>query len=238
MKNLAIFILTVFVFSAYGQGNSTSGFKKIQVGINISPDLCFRILKNNDGSSSSENIVHFRDSIETIKMGYTTGLNVCFNLNKTIGLETGIQYSDKGYQTIVTEFVSIQPDPNIPEKVRFIYHFHYIDIPLKANFTLGNKKVRFLTSIGIVSNIFIKETQTEILYFTDRKEKEKDPTGYEYNKINLSAAISAGIDYKINSRMNLRIEPIFRYGILKINDTPVTGYLWNAGLNIGYYFGI
>lgn len=38
--------------------------------------------------------------------------------------------------------------------------------------------------------------------------------------------------------MNLRIEPTFSYGLLKIIDAPVTGYLYSGGINIGYYFGI
>lgn len=56
-----------------------------------------------------------------------------------------------------------------------------------------------------------------------------------------SADINAtidGIDYKINRRMNLRVEPTFRYGVLKTIDTPVTGYLYSGGLNISYYFGL
>lgn len=47
--------------------------------------------------------------------------------------------------------------------------------------------------------------------------------------------ISAGIDYRMNDRMNLRVEPTFRYGVMKITDAPITAYLFNAGLNIGYY---
>jgi len=238
MKKIAILILTIIAVSAHGQENSTTGFKRFQIGINISPDICFRTLNNNDGSYVSDIVIKLRDRDETIKIGYTAGLNFCYNITSYFGLETGIQYSEKGFQHIQTEFYPNQPDdPTMPDKAIFKYHFRYIDIPLKANFTIGKKKVRFFTSVGLTTNIFITEIQTEILIYGNRKVIETNPTLFDYKKVNLSPTISAGIDYKINSRMNLRVEPTYRFGVIKIIDTPVSGWLWNAGLNISYYFG-
>ncbi len=50
--------------------------------------------------------------------------------------------------------------------------------------------------------------------------------------------VSVGVEYKINERMNLRVEPTFRYGLLTVIDFPVAGYLYSGGLNIGYYVGL
>jgi hypothetical protein len=242
MKHLTLFILILTALSSYGQDKtketSTSDFKRFQIGINVFPGICFRTLKNNDGSSSSEIIISQRNDRETIKVGYTAGLNVCFNIKNYFGLETGIQYSNKGYQTKKQDMVSEQPDPGLPKQTKFIYDFHFIDIPVKVNFTIGKKKVRFFTSVGVTTNIFIKETQTSFLYYSDRTDNKTSPTNLDYNKVNISPTVSFGIDYKINNRMNLRVEPTFRYGVLKIIDTPVTGYLYSGGLNISYYFSL
>ncbi|MBK7468092.1 MAG: PorT family protein [Saprospiraceae bacterium] len=241
MKQLTIFLLTLSSFSSYGQDKTketpTVDFKKVQIGINISPDICFRTLKNNDGSSTSNIVMKLNNENETVKVGYTAGLNVCFNIKKFVGIETGIQYSNKGYQTKMKDLIFGQPDPLAPNKAKFIYNFHYIDIPVKANFTIGKKKVRFFTSVGLTTNIFIKETQTSVLVYSDRTDRKTNPTNFDYNRVNISPTISVGIDYKINSKMNLRVEPTFRYGVLKIIDAPVTGYLYSGGLNISYYFG-
>jgi len=241
LKNLTLFILTITSFSLYGQDkskeNPTSDFKRIQIGINISPDICYRTLKNNSGSSTGDLYIKLYNENETVKVGYTAGLNICFNIKKFFGLETGIQYSNKGYQTKLIDLIFGQPVPSSPNKGKFIYNFHYIDIPLKANFTIGKKKVRFFTSVGVTANIFIKGTQTSVLVYSDRSDKKTNPTNFDYKKLNISPAISVGIDYKINNRMNLRVEPTFRYGVLKIIDTSVTGYLYNAGLNMSYYIG-
>jgi len=242
MKNLTLLLLTLTAFSSYGQDKTkdapNADFKRVQIGINISPDICFRTLKNNDGSSTSDLVVKLNNENETIKVGYTAGLNVCFNIKKFVGLETGIQYSNKGYQTKFKDLIFGQPDPNAPNKAKLIYNFHCIDIPVKANFTIGKKKVRFFTSVGVTTNIFIKETSTSVLVYSDRTDRKTNPTNYDYNRVNISPTISAGIDYKINGRMNLRVEPTFRYGVLKFIDAPVTGYLYSGGLNISYYFGL
>ena len=238
MKNLTIIILTIFVFSAYGQESSTIDFKRVQIGIIVSPDICFRTLKNNDGSPISDLTLTYRNNRETIKIGYTAGLNACFNFKNIIGLETGVQYSNKGYQTKIEDITFGQPDPSLPDKFKYIYDYHYIDIPVKANFTIGKKKVRFFTSIGVTTNILIKYTETCILVYSDHTNRETNSTSFNYNKVNISPTISVGIDYKINNRMNLRVEPTFRFGVLKIIDAPVTGYLYNGGFNISYYFGL
>ncbi len=237
MKYITTFLLTLTMIVSYGQDNSALEFKRVQIGFNISPDICYRTLKSTDGSAYGESLIKDRNRRETVKIGYTAGLNACFNLTKSFGLETGIQYSNKGYQTKIDPNKEwIDPYP-VYKKAQFIYNYHYIDIPVKAIYTIGNKKIRFMTSVGFTTNVFIKETQKSIFVYSDRTDRSKS-TDYEYNKVNISPTISAGIDYKINDNMNLRLEPTFRYGVLKIKDAPVTGYLYSGGLNISYYFGL
>ncbi len=126
MKQLTIFFLTLTSLSSYGQDKTeetpTADFKRVQIGINISPDICFRTLKNNDGSSRSDIFMKLSNENETVKVGYTAGLNVCLNIKKFVGIETGIQYSNKGYQTKMKELILGQPDPLAPNKAKFILH--------------------------------------------------------------------------------------------------------------------
>lgn len=242
MKHLTIFLLTLTALSSYGQDNvkleNISNFKRVQIGINVSPDICFRTFKNIDGSSFGDFIVNEYNKIETIKISYSAGLNVCFNIKKFVSLETGIQYSNKGFQTKFIDLGIGPQDPSLPEKLKMIYSYHYIDIPVKVNFTIGKKKVRFFTSVGVTTNIFIKETQIGVLVYSDRTDRKTSSTNTDYNNVNISPTISVGIDYKMNNRMNLRVEPTFRYGVLKLTDTPTTDYLYSGGLNISYYIGL
>jgi len=246
--------LTMFSFvilfgnSLFAQETPTiPDFRKIQTGITISPDYCFRTLKNNDGSASSNTVISLRNSTEIPKLGYTAGLHFIYNFTKRTGIEIGVQYSNKGYQSRLSGLTfGSMIDPRRGStpgagatKAKIIYNDYYLDIPLKVNFTLGEKKIRFVASAGITTNIFIKETETIVFEYKDGSHtREKLASFYNYNQVDLSPTVSAGIDCQLNSRNHLKIEPVFRYGVLKIINTPVTGYLWNAGLNIGYYFGL
>lgn len=246
MKRILIILLLASLNSYAQEGSSnSSNFKRVQIGVNISPDICYRFLKNTNQSKMANFIKSHRDDTEIIKIGYTAGLNICFNLQSMIGIEAGIQYSNKGYQTKfqeqewVTSNGVFDPslDPALPNKFKYIYNDHYIDIPIKVNFTFGKKKVRLFTSAGIITNVFIKETQRNIYKSGGQTNENTQTSNINYNRFNISPMISVGIDYKFNERMNLRVEPTFRYGILKIVNAPVGGYLYNAGLNVSYYFG-
>lgn len=97
--------------------------------------------------------------------------------------------------------------------------------------------MRFITCIGATTNLLLKESQTLFLYYLNRTEKSQSSDGSSYNRFNISPMVSIGLDYRLTDKMSLRIEPTFRYGLLKIIDSPITAYLFNAGLNVGYYIG-
>lgn len=241
MKPLSILILSILTINLGAQnksnGSNSGNFNRIQIGLVVSPDFCYRTLKNNDGSATSDMDISARNEQETPKIGYTAGVNVCYNINTNFGIESGIQYSNKGYQTKIEYLLFGGPGFFEPIETKNRYNFHCIDIPLKLNFTTGTGNVRFFSSLGITTNFFGKETQIRYFYYPNRTDKSSGPTGFDYNDVNISPTVSVGIDYKIKGGMNLRIEPAFRYTILKIIDTPVTGYLYSGGINIGYYVG-
>jgi hypothetical protein len=208
--------------------------KGISVGVNFSPDFCFRTLRNNDGSSSYNLVMYLRNKNEVPMFGYSAGLNLQFNCTRHFALETGIQYAHKGYQTKRITLTYEQPDPNAPQHVKTTYHYYYVDIPLKANFIFGKSRLRFLTSGGLSTNILIKENQSMILEYADSRKKSS--TGvpvYDKRKLNISSLVSIGIDYKLNPKISIVVQPTFRYGIIKTPDTPVSSNLWSAGLNTG-----
>lgn len=242
MKINILLVLTLFATNLMAQTGGDDGkstdFKRFQIGVNFSPDLNYRTLQSEDNVRW---IHDNRDDNEIPMFGYTTGLNVVYNFSNMLGVETGFQYSLKGFQTVWTDaFSPIQSnDPNIPARTRAFNRFHYLDIPVKGNITVGKKKVRFIGSVGIVVNVYLASSWTGVSENQggDRtRTVTKEPD--DFRPVNLSPMVSAGIDYRINDKMSLRAEPTFRYGVLKILDTPVTGYLWNAGLNVSWYFGL
>ena len=246
MEKLILFFLSCFITTANGQEE----FNKWMIGVNLSSDYCYRTLKlNNDNykfvlASWNEN--------EQGKFGYTTGIVVNMNRNNHFGFEAGIQYSNKGYARKKMELTFSDPiDPRygfvydstqseaLPSYLKINYNFYYVDIPLRVFYAFGEGKLRCITSLGITTSIFQKSTITFIKEFGDgSKEKETHEDDKEYKSINLSPTASIGLDYRLSDKFHIRAEPTFRYGILKIIDAPITGYLWNAGLNISCYYSL
>ncbi len=138
----------------------------------------------------------------------------------------------------MTDVIIWQPEQSDPNRMGSVFNFHYIDIPVKATFTFGTNPLRFFTSLGATANIFLKETETEILVYSDRTDRKTWRTNYDYNKATISPTIGIGIDYKLNSSMHLRLEPTFRYSALKLIDAPLTTYLYSGGLVISYYINL
>lgn len=240
-------------FAAFGQDEPNAietGFRRFLLGINISPDYCDRKLKNNDGSSSSSMIIDVLDKVEKFKIGYTAGLNACYRISRRLGIELGVQYSNKGYSIKKQELTSgnisdprygfvYTNGPETPVKGKFIYNYIYLDVPARVIYSFGEKRFHFVASIGVAANIHLKTTLTSYLeYANGDKKRETHDLDYDIRTMNISPFISAGANYRISKRINLSAEPTFRYGVLKIMDTPVTAYLWNAGLNITCYYAI
>ena len=243
MKQAILLFTAIFTTPAIGQqplnSKHNDTHKQVQIGVNISTDYDFRTLKNNDGSASSGLVIRNRNGIETGKAGYTAGVNVCVYLGGLFGLETGVQYSNKGYQTKNQDLVFAQPDPSLPVREKFVYNFHYIGIPVKINLRLGEGRIQFIPGAGFSADIFVKATVKNIKeYSSGKREQKTENSTYNYTSINISPVISLGVNYFLNDKMSIRVEPTYRYGILKIIEARVTEYLWNAGLNIGFYFGL
>jgi hypothetical protein len=245
MKRFLILFTIIIPFVAKSQDDlkikSKKDYNKILIGISFSSDFNYRTLKKTDENVTTKDIFQHNNATETFKLGYTTGLNICYNFSNTIGIEAGVQYSNKGYRTKEMNFSGTNLANDIKTKLR--YNYYYIDLPTKVNFTFGQKKIRLFTSIGASTNFFIKNINTTIVQYSDNSKKKysQNTVGkhQKYNKIYISPLVSLGINYKLNEKFNLRVESIFRYGILPINyGDPIKGYLWNGGLNLGLYYGL
>jgi hypothetical protein len=225
MKKILFATLILGASVSYGQNKSTSSentSKGFQLGLTASPDYCFRTMPN---------------YFEVPKLGYTFGLNTAYQFNQFFSLETGVHYSNKGCQTSIIDLSFFEPDPSNPNLAQFIYNYHFIDIPLKANFTLGSRKIRFFTSVGLTTNFFIKETQTNVYVYSDRTEINTiSPNFTDFRKVNFTPTLSTGIDWSLHPNVNLRVEPNFQYSALTLTNTPSTGNLFSAGLKMSVYY--
>jgi hypothetical protein len=233
---LLTFTLLTFVGLAQRTPNEVQAgtFKRLEISISASPEICYRTLLNNDGSQNSTYIINYRNENETVKMGYTGGLHLGYNFNERFGFQTGIQYANRGFSTKKIDIAGSLIDPVIPESLKYNYNYHYLEIPAKVNFSFGENQIRLTTSAGLSSAFLIKQSRTFIGYYKDTTTRQVFISNDAYNRFNLFATISAGLEMRFNPIMSIKVEPTFRYGLLKITDTPVSGHWYSGGLNVSY----
>jgi hypothetical protein len=240
MQHLALLTFTLLTFGGLAQRKpnevQAGTFKRFEIGISSSPEICYRTLLNNDGSQNSTSIINYRNENETVKMGYTGGLHLGYNFNERFGFQTGIQYANRGFSTKKIDIAGSLMDPVIviPESFKYNYNYHYLEIPTKVNFSFGTNRMRLTTSAGVSSAFLIKQSRTYIGYYKDTTTRQDITSIDTYNRFNLFATISAGIEMRISPIISIKVEPTFRYGLLKITDTPVSGHWYSGGLNVSY----
>ena len=232
MKRLFILLSMIPLYSVLlGQGKSDD-FHRIQLGVNFAPAYAYRTL-----NWDSENwILQGRNEYEIAKFGYSGGLNIYYNLNDWFGIGSGIQYANKGYRAKKVYMDEDQTDfvLNNSQWFRTVHRFHYVEIPLKAQFTMGKQKVRFLSGVGLTTGFLLNQTNA---FQYDGGENKSENYADQYNRINLFPTVSVGVDYKITSKSNVRIEPMFQYGIVETAKSS-DEYLWSLGVNVSYLIGI
>jgi hypothetical protein len=209
-------------------------FKRFEISISAAPEICYRTLLNNDGSQMSTSIINLRNETETVKLGYTGGLHLGYNFNERFGFQTGIQYANRGFSTKKIDIAGSLMDPVIPESFKYNYNYHYLEIPTKVNFSFGTNRMRLTTSAGVSSAFLIKQSRTFIGYYKDTTTRQDITSIDTYNRFNLFATISAGLEMRISPIMSIKVEPTFRYGLLKIIETPVSGHWYSGGVNVSY----
>jgi hypothetical protein len=211
---------------------------KWSFGVNVSPDLAFRRLDLAQHNAMLESMIDFRNETEMPRFGYSASIMAGYAINARWGFEAGVGYALRGWELDVSKLTF---GDQIDERRGFTYstgellrnigwRFHYLDVPVRGTFTLGSGRLRSISSVGISLNLLIIATHSSSLN-NDLRITELNA----YNTVNLSPTISTGVAYRLNDRMELRMEPTFRYGLLELREAPITEYLWSAGVNFGWF---
>lgn len=226
-------LLTISVFA---KDSTTVDFKRFAIGIHASPEYCFRRLVNPIPTTISTLYLNNRNATEIPMIGYSAGVDFSVYIKKHFSVSLGAQYSQLGYSSKEKEITTYAHPEGGLGKSQTRYNYNYIEIPLKANFIFGKKKIQFLASVGI-NSAFILYEQTVIKseYYDGTKSTEKGLPNYINNPFNLFLNGSIGADIKLGKKMGLKIEPTFSYGVFQTNTNTLSEYLWSAGLNVGGY---
>lgn len=259
MRFISLLLLSLFPFLAVGQTEpediqdpylipttfTEKTYPNHQFGMAVSPDVSYRILLEN--KPTTWGIIEDRNQHESSIVGLTAGLSYIYNFNRFWGLETGVYYSLKGYQRIENDLFTYDDyDPNVDifvntKTARFSYQFHYIDVPVKANFTIGTGRVKFVSSLGVVGGLLVTPRQvTRINYEDGGKHVSSSIPDIkpDFNRFSIAAMVSVGMDFRFTDQINIKIEPVGRVAITPVVNSSysISERLYNIGLNVGVYW--
>jgi hypothetical protein len=253
----AIFILLAFCHSVlYGQESNETvlltgpKFHQYFVGVYVSPNVGFRSLKNEDGRPRNNTIIQSRKN-EAPKLGFEVGLSFAYRFNYNWSVESGIRYINQGYQTDRVEYTngvltdpridflySVQVD-NTAEHAKFISNYHYLGIPIKINYMAGKRNVRFIGSLGFVTDFLVSAKTTGVSFHPDGSTMRNVESSTRFEeKIGFLPTVSAGIMFGIARNVEMRVEPYFGYNVLTVRDAPIYTFLYNGGIRFNFVLGL
>jgi hypothetical protein len=237
-RQLFTFILLISAVSAVAQEEHKPEVPKFAIGVNFSPSCAYRYLHITDeGSSSGKLIKDLLNEYYKPKFGYTTGLDFSWFASRRLTLETGLWFSDKGFQSkwISTETAVGQTNPY--EKARLLFTSGYLSVPLKLNFNIITTPVTFFISAGMSADLLLyAKNKVFLVYESGEKETLTINERSGLRDLNVSYIGSLGVEYGFLKNFRVRLEPTFMMTILPVYSGEIKNYLWTLGGNVGIYY--
>ena len=228
-------MLALKTLMAQGQEMETKSQKKWSFGLNFSPDYCYRTLQE---ETTSPMFLNRRNETEIPKVGYTAGASILWRIHRNVELETGLQYSDKGYKTNKLNLSWVSNDVHLPSNYQIVYRYQYFDIPVKLNYYLINTKLRLFVTGGMSINIFNRQQTKLIIEETnDSHSSTLSENDLGFSTLNFSVLVGGGILYPVTKSWSVRLQPLYRMSLTPLR--PSNGLkekLFSTGLEVGFYY--
>ncbi len=229
-----IILLFLFLPILLFAQNETIKLNRFQIGVNFSPDLCYRMLSTQNANDGFW--INIRNKNEGSKFGLTSGLTLYYKLSSRFTIGIGALYSNKGYKIKRSDWM---PPTNSIDYFLPVanskFRYSYLDIPLIIQYRILNFSDKFSLSTSLAGTFnFIISKQ---LIIHDSKNKSANTLNIsDFNNINFSGNISIDFAYQLNSKFKLSLSPTYRYSFMPIYKSTVKDHLYSIGLNTGLIY--
>lgn len=176
-----------------------------------------------------------RTGVSTVDLSYSTN-GVSFSTSgqgrslSSINFEKDVQtlvIADAGRQELANSFIG-EPTGVIGNG-SLEQRFNYIEIPMEAVYTISDKRVG-LSLIGGVSTLLLNDNQ--VLLLSDEVTTTLG-TSNAVNDVSFSTNIGIGIDYKMTDKLQLNLEPSFKYQVNGFDSDAVDFNPYYLGVYTG-----
>jgi hypothetical protein len=224
-------------FNSFGEGspihsnfaaNSKSGNVNLSYGLSISYDLTPKL--------------SIRSGIHKVDYGYDTN-DITFSptLAATSGQQlTTINYTLSSRNLVVRNTSQAKLAQDVLEAEvsaefafldgRMVQQFGYVEVPLELNLSLVDRKLG-LNLIGGLSSLFLIDNSVRLESNGNAMEMGE---ANNLNAMNFSTNIGIGVEYEVTPRLQLNLEPVFKY---QLNTFSASAGTFNP-YSIGVYSGI
>ena len=256
MKKIVALLLVISLgYSiAYCSDGDAHPFKRVYIGISVTPAVSYRYLVNNyvaPGSSSSinQNIIASDNHQAAPQFGLNAQAKLGINLTHWLAIESGVGYMMAQYRMERTQPLTFGSQFNgttvtstndvLTVKERETYS--YMTIPLGLRFSMGHRKVRGIIAAGTDFDFLVKKKQVTTSYDSNGEISSSTATidqTKNFNTFNLSPYFGIGVDCYASPGIVIRLMPEAQIQALKNINTPISEYLWNVGFNVSLLFGL
>jgi len=201
--SLIIVLLLISFFDIFSQSD-------FYIGANASYLLNSRIITENNSTLFKE----YRNANETFSTGFNIGVNWQYNFIDNFSIETGINYSQKGYE--VKEKMLIDPCfyPVTCGYESEIHRYTYDYLRVPIHFIYRTKKdLNYSISLG-ASAILPLSSDVEWVLVEEFGTKSNYIKTRDLRKFNFTVDFSFGVGYMVTERINIIIRPNASFNIL------------------------
>ncbi|NEN25549.1 PorT family protein [Cryomorpha ignava] len=228
MKKLIAILILLIPFIGHGQ-ESINEQSRFSVGVNFSPNFSYRTLSYPE---RLEPLVEAREKYEHPSLGFNTGIAARYLIIPNLEVELGLQFSSQT-NMFKNDPLSDPTGEGSPGVANYQLRFHYLEIPLRLNYRVIDKKFFGYITAGATLNQFLYDKSiTRITY--SNGDKVAIASGItDFNKKTIGLIGGVGVGYHINPRFNIRVEPLFRYSLTALAETPIDQNIYSIGCQMG-----
>ena len=226
-------------FNSFGEGspihsnfasNSKSGNINLSYGVAVSYDISDRL--------------KLRSGVHKVDYGYDTN-DITFSSSlvaSTSTVITNINYTTTSRNLVVENGSGTAATPdfsandiiaqNPTRNGRMVQEFGYLEIPMELNYSLLDRKLN-IDLIGGISSLFLVDNSVTL---------ESSGTSTEMgeanniNDVNFSTNVGLGINYELNDKMKVHLEPMFKYQLNTFSGVEGSFQPYSVGIYTGMSF--
>ena len=225
-------------FSAIGEGspihsNFASSTKSGNLNLSYGVTVAYNISKK----------LSVRSGVHRVDYGYDTN-DIVFTSSLTTStnqLIDNITYAQTSRNLVVQNKEGFSPAPNEgsavvaqaqPLEGRMVQQLGYVEVPMELNYALFDNKFG-INIIGGFSSLFLVDNAVSLeseQLITEMGEANNA------NSINFSTNIGLGMNYQISQKLQLNVEPIFKYQLNTFSEAAGNFRPYSVGVYSGLNF--